>query len=266
MSHIDLFDNTYAHFTDDVLARVRRDTFGRDIGQNSWITVDEYEWFLDLACVGPADTLLEVASGSGGPAIFAARKTGCRVTGIDANPAGVQTATDLAAEHGVTDRVIFQLGDATARLPFPDDSFDALLCVDSMNHFPNRLEVFREWRRVLKPGGRGVFTDPVVVTGPILNRDLELRGSIGLFLFVPEGTNERLLREAGLRLLERHDTSSSASQVARRWHDARHEHRDELLFIEGRDRFDGLQRFFDAVARLTGDGLSRMLYCVEPVG
>jgi ubiquinone/menaquinone biosynthesis C-methylase UbiE len=31
-------------------------------------------------------------------------------------------------------------------LPFDDNSFDAILCIDSMNHFPDRLKVFQEWR------------------------------------------------------------------------------------------------------------------------
>jgi ubiquinone/menaquinone biosynthesis C-methylase UbiE len=66
-------------------------------------------------------------------------------------------------------RVAFRLGDATQPLPFDDASFDALMCIDSMNHFPNRLEVFREWRRVLRPGGRALFTDPVAITGLVTN-------------------------------------------------------------------------------------------------
>jgi hypothetical protein len=43
---IDLFDNTYSHFDERVLRVIRKETFGVDIGQNSWLTVDEYERFL----------------------------------------------------------------------------------------------------------------------------------------------------------------------------------------------------------------------------
>lgn len=259
-----MFDSTYGHFTDDVLAQVRQETFGRDIGQNSWITVDEYDWFLDLALLTADSHLLEVASGAGGPALNAARKTECRVTGVDANAAGVATAERLAADLGLSDRATFQLADATAALPFQDGSFDALLCVDSMNHFPNRLEVLREWHRLLTPGGRAVFTDPVVISGPITNVDLEVRGSIGLFLFVPTGVTERLIAEAGLHLVEQHDVSSTAAAVARRWCQARANYASDLRRLEGSERFDGLQRFFDTVARPTGaGGLSRMLYCAE---
>ncbi|MET0647866.1 MAG: hypothetical protein ABW208_14720 [Pyrinomonadaceae bacterium] len=44
----DLFSNTYGHFDERVLASVRAETFGRDIGQNSWLTADEYERFESL--------------------------------------------------------------------------------------------------------------------------------------------------------------------------------------------------------------------------
>lgn len=46
---VDLFDSTYGHFTQDVLATIRRETFGQDIGQNSWLTVEEYDRFIFFA-------------------------------------------------------------------------------------------------------------------------------------------------------------------------------------------------------------------------
>ena len=53
---IDLFDSTYSHFTRQVLETIREETFGQDIGQNSWTTVDEYDRFLikeiDAFCHG----------------------------------------------------------------------------------------------------------------------------------------------------------------------------------------------------------------------
>jgi SAM-dependent methyltransferase len=94
---IDLFDSTYSHFDDRVLTAIRAETFGQDIGQNSWLMVDEYDRFLSWLNVGPDDHVLEVASGSGGPALHVARTLGCRVTGIDANASGVATSSARAA-------------------------------------------------------------------------------------------------------------------------------------------------------------------------
>jgi len=261
---IDLFDSTYSHFTDEVMDAVRKQTYGTDIGQNSWLTVDEYERLIPLLTL-PADAhVLEVASGSGGPALYLAKTTGCRVTGIDANESGVTTATQMAATAGQSERVLFALANANETLPFPDDSFDGLICIDSMNHFPDRLAVFCEWRRVLRPGRRALCTDSVVITGPVTSDELALRSSIGLFLFVPPGINERLFDQAGFALVHQEDVTTNAALVSGRWHRSRKAHRGALLRIEGEERFEGLQRFFAAVHALTSEKrLSRIAYVVE---
>ncbi len=261
---IDLFYSTYGNFNEQVLSAVREETFGRDIGQNSWLTADEYDRFISWLALAPGQHVLEVASGSGGPALYLSARTGCRVTGVDANESGVATATHSAADTDAAPRVSFQTADANAPLPFADDTFDALVCIDSMNHFENRLGVFREWRRVLRAGGRAVCTDPVVITGPVTNDELALRSSIGLFLFVPPGVNERLIEEAGLHLVRQEDVTENAAHVSGRWHRARQSRRDALLRIEGEERFESLQRFFAAVHRLTSERrLSRIVYLVE---
>ena len=259
---VDLFDSTYGHFTEDVLAAVRGETYDRDIGQNSWLTADELDRFLSWLDLRPEHRVLEVASGSGGPARYLAERIGCRVTGIDANESGVATAREAGGA-----RLDFAVADADARLPFQDGTFDGLLCIDSMNHFPHRADVFREWHRVLRPGRRAVFTDPVVITGAVTNDELALRSSIGLFLFVPPGVNEGWIEGAGFRLLRKEDGSDNCAAVSGRWRDARQRHRDALLRIEGEQRFEGLQKFFDAVHRLTKERrLSRIVYLVEKPG
>ena len=261
---VDLFYNTYGHFTEQALGAVRAETFGRDIGQNSWLTADEYDRFISWLSLAPGQHVLEVASGSGGPALYLAGQTECRVTGIDANESGVDTATRGAADADVSHSVSFEVADANAPLPFADDAFDALMCIDALNHFADRPGVLREWRRVLRPGRRAVFTDPVVITGPVTNDELALRSSIGLFLFVPPGVNERLIEEAGLRLIRREDVTENAALVSGRWHRARQRQRDALLRVEGEERFESLQQFFAAVHRLTTERrLSRIVYLVE---
>jgi SAM-dependent methyltransferase len=260
---VDLY-STYSNFTERVMAAIREETFGVDIGQNSWLTADEYDRFIAWLDLEPGQQVLEVASGSGGPARYLAQKTGCRVTGIDANDSGVETATQSLAESAVSDRVTFKVADATATLPFAENTFDAVLCIDSMNHFPNRLNVFREWHRVLRPGRRAVFTDPVVISGPVTNDELALRSSIGVFLFVPPGVNEQLIAKAGFQLVQQEDVSENAAMVAGRWHESRQRYKDALIQIEGEDRFEDLQKFFAAVHRLTSERrLSRKFYLVE---
>ena len=261
---VDLFDSTYGHFTEDVLAAIRRETFGQDIGQNSWLTVEEYDRFIDWLQLRPDQHVLEVASGSGGPALYLADRASCHVTGIDSNENGVAEATRAVFDSHLSHQLNFRVADATAPLPFANATFDALVCIDSMNHFPDRLRVFQEWQRVLRPGSRAVFTDPVVITRPVTNDDLALRSSIGLFVFTPPGVNESFIETAGFNLLCKEDATMNAALVAGRWQRARHRHREALLRIEGEERFEGLQKFFGAVHRLTSERrLSRIVYLVE---
>jgi SAM-dependent methyltransferase len=263
--HFDLY-GSYQNFADEVMGAVRRETFGADIGQNSWITVEEYDRL--LSCLGLATrgdaNVLEVACGSGGPALHMASTLGCRVTGIDMEQHAVATAMRLAQATGLAERASFTLADANAPLPFEDEAFDGIVCIDAMNHLPDRLGVLREWRRVLRSGRRAVFTDPVVITGAVTNEELALRSSIGLFVFVPSGENERLIDQAELALVQREDLSAGAAVIASRWAKARDHHRAKLESLEGAERFANLQQFFQSVQRLTSQRrLSRIAYVVE---
>lgn len=258
---VDLFDSTYRHFASKVLTDIRHEVFGDDIGQNSWLTLDEYDRFIAWLDLRPNGHVLEVACGSGGPARYLAQQSDCRVCAIDSNEYAVATAagTSLASD-GVT----FMRADANDPLPFGDEEFDAVVCIDSMNHFPNRLGVLQEWHRVLRPGGRAVFTDPVVVTGLVTNHQIAARSSIGTFVFAPRDVNEHLIEFSGLRLLLQQDVTSNAALVSGRWLQAREHRESELMSIEGGQQFEGLQAFFSTVHRLTSERrLSRIAYLVE---
>jgi SAM-dependent methyltransferase len=260
---VDLYNSTYGNFQERVLAEIRRETYGEDIGQNSWITTDEYDTFYSWLNLSPDDHVLEIASGSGGPALYLARKFKCRITGVDINGEGVNTANQQALDAKITD-ANFQRADVDQRLPFKDETFDAVMCVDSMNHFRDRLRYLRDWYRVLKSGKRALFTDPVVITGPVSNEELAARSNIGFFLFVPLEVTVNLIKEAGFKLIRYEDVTGNIELTSGRWHASRQKHRDDLIKIEGEERFDGLQKFFSMVHKLTSERrLSRFLFVVE---
>jgi len=260
---VDLYNSTYGNFEEQVLAQIRRETYGDDIGQNSWITTDEYDTFYSWLNLASGDHVLEIASGSGGPALYLAQKFKCRITGIDINEEGIKTANQSAVNAQITDAG-FQLADVNRRLPFEDETFDAVMCMDSMNHFRDRVGFLREWRRVLKTGRRVLFTDPVVITGAVSNEELAARSNIGFFLFVPLEVTKQYIQEAGLKLLRCEDVTGNIELTSGRWHDSRQKHRDDLLKIEGEERFEGLQKFFSIAHTLTSERrLSRFVFLAE---
>jgi SAM-dependent methyltransferase len=257
---VDHYGAYYRAFAAGVYEEVRRAAFGEDIGQNSWLTVDELDRFLSRLDLRPSTHLLDVGCGSGGPALHLARRTGCQVVGVELSEEAVAEATRLAHEAGPETRSSFLQADASDPLPFEDDTFDALICIDAINHLPDRAGVLDDWARVLRSGARLLFTDPVVITGILDSEELGIRTSIGYFLFVPPEENERLLGAAGLTVVDVEDTTDHLAEIARRRHDARAARAETLRKIEG-DAFDGRQRFFDLVATLARERrLSRLVY------
>ena len=94
--------------------------------------------------------ILETASGTGivTEAIHRAAPT-ARVVATDLN----QAMLDVAARRIVSDRICFQLADAQ-HLPFPDESFDLVVCQFGVMFFPDKVKANSEARRVLVNGGR----------------------------------------------------------------------------------------------------------------
>jgi ubiquinone/menaquinone biosynthesis C-methylase UbiE len=178
------YNLTYGHFANPVLEEIRQETFGEDIGQNSWLTADEYRQYLNGLELNTASYVLDIGSGSGGPVLFLARTVGCQVTGLEINPSSTTAANEWAHSLGLGSRVHFQQGDASRALPFEDHSFTAVICIDSINHLPGRLQVLKEWYRVLRPGGRLLFTDPLIFLLSHLKPLLKTLGGAGPFLGV----------------------------------------------------------------------------------
>jgi SAM-dependent methyltransferase len=258
---VDLYDGHYGNLAAGAQVEVRRETYGEDLGQASWMTATEARRWFDLLGLAGGRAALEVACGSGGVTCEMARHTGARCVGVDLNPHGIEAARQRAAGGSLADRVSFEALDAGGRLPFPDGSFDAVFCNDSINHLPDRAAVFADWHRLLRPGGRVLVTDPIVVTGQLTGDEMRARSSIGQFLFTPAGCNERLLEAAGFAVLDVQDVTGAVAEIARRWRDARAQRRERLVPLEGEDGFDGVQRFLDVAGTLAGERrLSRFMY------
>ena len=261
---VNLYDNVYGDFASQAERAVRLETYGEDLGQSSWLTAGEWLEFADQLEIQAGSEVLEVGSGSGGPAVYLAEARGCRVTGVDINEHGIRNARVLAESRGLADRVRFEVVDASRPMPFAAASFDAVVSNDAMCHISDRLDALRDWHRLLQPGGRALFTDAMVLTGIVSHEELATRSSIGFYLFLPPGTNEALLCEAGFTVRAVQDVTANAERVASRWHDARARHRAALVVREGEANFEGLQRFLRCVHTLSTERrLSRFAYLVE---
>lgn len=258
------YNLSYGNFQANLYSEIRREAFGEDIGQNSWHTAEEQDRFLTWLELSPGQRLLDVACGAGGPALRIANITGCSVAGVDVHEQAVETARALATQRGLAERSEFQAADANGGLPFKDATFDAITCIDAINHFANRLRMLSEWVRLLKPGGRVLFTDPIIVTGPLANSEIAMRTSAGFYLVVPKGYDELVVAESGLQLLLAQDVTENMARVGEGRRRARAARRDALCEIEGDEAFEKEQEFLSVTATLAREGrLSRYVFVAQ---
>jgi ubiquinone/menaquinone biosynthesis C-methylase UbiE len=153
--------------------------------------------------------VLDLGSGLGGPARTLAEAISCQVTGIDLTPEFCETAARLSEWTGLADRTHFAVGDATA-LDFPDGAFDAAMTIHVAMNIADKAGMYREARRVLKPGGRFVVYD--VLQGP--GGDVHFpvpwaRDASASHLVTTEQMRE-LLHDAGFTVIAETDSSAES--------------------------------------------------------
>src|SRR5713226_8376463 len=120
----------------------------------------------------PGARVLEVAPGPGYLAIEIAKLGDYSVSGLDISHSFVRIATENARKAGVN--VDFGHGDV-AHMPFPDESFDFVVCRAAFKNFSNPVGALDEIHRVLKPGGMASIYD-LRKDASLAEIDAEVRG------------------------------------------------------------------------------------------
>jgi len=88
----DFYGPQYSRFGSTLASDLRREVYGEYLGQQGWRTAAEQAEIADLLHLAPGRHVLDVGCGSGGPSLALVERTGCRLTGLDA-----ETANSVAA-------------------------------------------------------------------------------------------------------------------------------------------------------------------------
>lgn len=166
---------------------LQQDVLQQDVLQKEQVFHDQWAAAIDVdgiqvadyfeACTAPENRfivqhlgdisgkyLLDLGCGAGENSVYFAKR-GARCVAADYSPGMVEVALKLAVANGV------QVEGCTVNamaIAFPDDTFDVVYASNLLHHIPDPVLAIREIHRVLKPGGKLCFWDPLR-HNPVIN-------------------------------------------------------------------------------------------------
>ena len=170
-----------------------------------------------LASLIPGETVVDLGSGGGFDCFLAAKQVGesGQVIGVDMTPDMITKARKNANKTG-TKNVEFRLGEIE-HLPVADNSTDLIMSNCVINLSPDKLQVYREAYRILKPGGRLSISD-VLATATLPD---EIQKNLALVAACVGGAEtfddtEKILKEAGFQNIKI-TANDNSRELIREW-------------------------------------------------
>jgi len=226
------FDRSFtAVAQSQITQRILYEAYGSDyveeVEPHSFITRPLLQCIAQELRVGPGQVFADLGCGRGGPGLWVARETGACLLGIDFSRVGIEHAAQRARLFGVGDRSTFLQRDI-ARTELPDASLDAAMSVDVWQMLPDKPRAAREIMRLLRPGGRFVFT----------TWSLKI---LRLPLYASQQMNEQSFRDAG-GIIESCEVTPGWERRQRAFYEGLLKNEQELVVQLGQEVADGLLR------------------------
>ena len=163
--------------------------------------------------LGPGMVVADLGCGVGGPLLEIARFSGARIVGVNSNAYQLKHARKYARKAELTHLAEFMHCDFL-EVDAPDGSFDAVYSIEATCHAPDKISIYGEVFRLLKPGAcfaayEYCMTERFDAEDPHhlkVKADLQLGG--GLLLIDDQQTVNDALRSVGFEVLETRDLSA----------------------------------------------------------
>lgn len=239
------YEMHYANLSHELYAQQYKEVWGTDIEMNNILSVEQIDNFMHWLDLNQNSKFLDGCCGNGGPLIYITAKTNCTSYGLDLSAQSIEIAKNTMTKKGVN--IDFTILDLKQHLlPFEDSSIDAAVCIESILHFDyeERLKLFKEFKRVLKPNGKFIVTDPCVITGMISSDEIAQRSMYGKYIYTFPAITEKLLEESGLKVVKIENiTENNGAVIPRKFLLIREEMKEGLLELE-KEEFESTQGFF----------------------
>lgn len=237
-----------------------------DIGQQSFTTPRYLDQLIPRLSIGKITHVLDVGSGAGGPAVYIADRTGCRVSGIEINEVGVNVSRKLAKNSGLENKAEFYLGDAM-KMPFTENTFDVAISLNVMNVFEDKTELFKEVLRVLKPSGIWAFLSGTFE----ISDDEETKQKMARGYLIPQyydslESYRGMLESAGFRIEEITEYVADFRVQVKRWGDAYKKHSKVIAEEQGEENTRYHIEYFDMYLKLVNEkrASNHLVICSKP--
>ena len=239
----------YRHVFDNAVSRLMSAAWGGNLHLGLFADPDEplapaqrrvKDRMAVAAAIAPGTRVIEVACGVGGTARYLAREHRATVYATNIAEAQLAEARDLALREGLGDRITFAFGDFH-QLDAPSHAFDCWWCQEALLYAVHKRSVLEEAMRVVRPGGRIVFTDLLLTRA----MPAEERKRFAAELKAPPiwaiEDWDALLAGMRVPVLERHDWSGQVALTFARVAQALRSMRQEFVERIGCDAVEGME-------------------------
>jgi len=200
------FVSSYEQSRLPIMREVERSVLGCDYGGTSWTTRVQADGIAKILNLQAGVNHLDVGSGSGWPALFLARSSGCDVTLVDIPMIALSLANQRVAEEGLDNqcRAIVASG---AALPFAAGAFDSLSHSDVLCCLPEKMEMLQECRRVVRSQAAMLFT-VISISPGLAQADYAQAVEAGPPFIEAPAEYSQMVRESGWRIIGRQDVTA----------------------------------------------------------